>query len=115
MNGHTPRGAQTPEELTLLFEDACIIQNVDGVVQLFEPDALLVDAARPVEARGETQIVDAASAMWARQRRLLAAPHRLLQAGDTALSLGAVVTVMRRGPDRAWRYAICAMTERERP
>lgn len=112
MNGRTPPGARTPEELETLLEDACIVQDVDAVLRLFERDAVLLALGRTREARGEVEIARAASAMWARERRLLAAPRPLLQAGDTALSVGAVINVMRRGPDRTWRYAICAIAER---
>lgn len=69
-----------------------------------------------VRARGVRRREEAVApaALWARERRLLATPRLVLQAGDTALSVGTVINVMRRGPDRAWRYAICTVPNDER-
>lgn len=104
-------GASTPEELETLLEDACIVRDMDAVGQLLERDAVL-DGRGLLAARGEEAVVPAA--LWARERRLLATPRLVLQAGDTALSVGAVINVMRRGPDRAWRYAICTVPNDQR-
>lgn len=104
-------GASTPEELETLLEDACIVGDIHAVRRLLDRDAAL-DGRALLAARGvETR---APAALWARERRLLATPRLVLQAGDTASSVGAVINVMRRGPDRAWRYAICTIPNDER-
>jgi hypothetical protein len=103
--------ATTPEELETLLEDACIVQDMDAVRRLLDRDAVL-DRRALLAARGEE--AGTPTALWARERRLLATPRLVLQAGDTALSVGAVINVMRRGPDRAWRYAICSVPNNER-
>ncbi len=89
-----------------MLEDAYVIRDRVGLVQLFEPQALL--AAEGVsEARGPAAIGRFAGALWGRGHLLLAQPRRVLQTGDTALILARRATsVVRRDQDGAWRYAI---------
>ncbi|MBA2316628.1 MAG: hypothetical protein H0V93_02435 [Euzebyales bacterium] len=102
------QGAHTPEELETLFEDACIVGDAEGLLPLFEQGAVLV-AGGDREARGREEIARAARAMWGRDRSYIADPRRVLQARDTALSVGSSINVLRRGSDGAWRYAIALM------
>jgi hypothetical protein len=45
--------------------------------------------------------------MWELERSYLADPRRVLQVRDTALVLsGRAISVVRRGDDGSWRYAI---------
>ncbi len=100
------QGARTPEELEALFEDAFVLRDGEAVALLFEQSAVLVDDGNQ-QARGGGQIARSAAALWERDYSYLAAPRRVLQARDTALVLTkGGVNVARRGPDRAWRYAI---------
>ncbi len=105
-------GAETPEELEALFEDACVVRDREGVAGLFGDGAVLVARPGAPEARGE-DIVRAAAAMWERERIHVADPRRVLQAGDTALVLSAGgITVARRGADRRWRFAVVLLDDR---
>ena len=113
-------GAHTPEELETLLEDAFIIRDTMALSLLFEEGAVL-DAGRGFrEARGREEIAQVASAVWDRDHTYFAERRRVLQARDTALSLGRGINVLRRGPDGAWRYSIALMdldqptTRRER-
>jgi ketosteroid isomerase-like protein len=100
------RGAQTPEELETMLEDAFVVRDSELLVELFEPHALLA-ADRANEVRGRSEIGRFAGALWAGGHILLAQPRRVLQAGDTALVLAQRATsVVRRDGDGGWRYAI---------
>jgi hypothetical protein len=103
-------GARTPEELEALFEDAVLLGDRDVVVALFEPGAVLAGDGLH-EARGAKRIAETVTAMRAEGRTYLADPRRVLQARDTALVLaGRGLSVMRRGGDGLWRYAICLVS-----
>jgi len=99
-------GARTPEELETLLEDAFIVQDPTALGLLFEDGAVLDRGRALPEVRGRADIERAATAMWDHDRTYLAEQGRVLQAGDTALSLGGGINVVRRGPDGAWRFAI---------
>jgi hypothetical protein len=93
-------GARSPEELEMLFEDALVVGDTDALRDIFEAGAILVTAAG-AELRGRDAIADACLG------DVVTAPSRILQAGRTALVLGLrSVSVVRRGTDHAWRYAI---------
>jgi hypothetical protein len=98
-------GAATPEELETLLEDAFLRRDASAVADLFEHAGVLV-TDRP--AHGRSQIGRAVGSVCG----YLAEPRQVLQAGDTALLLGAgAVNVARRGCDGAWRFAICVLDE----
>ena len=98
-------GADTPEELETLFEDAFVIRDREALVQLFEDGAVL--AAARGEARGDEQIGRLAAAIWQRDYSYLAGAERVLQARDTALVVTRQgISVVRRCSDGGWRYAI---------
>jgi hypothetical protein len=102
-------GARTPEELETLFEDAFVVGDGAAVAALFEDEAVLVTG--PGEARG----TDAIASVAARLCRggaapYLAAPRHVLAARDTALVVGPHgASVVRRGSDATWRYAIALL------
>lgn len=114
------QGASTPEELELLLEDGFLLGDRRALVDLFALDGVLCDGARTLEGRGRDGIGRAAAALCARGFSYLASARCLLQSGDTALMVGgSAINVIRRGPDRRWRYAISLMdiddtTERSR-
>ncbi|MDO8484685.1 MAG: hypothetical protein Q7S35_07035 [Candidatus Limnocylindrales bacterium] len=107
------RGARTPEELETLLEDTFIVRDSSALALLFEDAAVLAAGSGIPEARGRDEIAGAATAMWERERTYVADPRRVLQAGDTVLSFGRGINVLRRGPDRAWRYAIAVIDPEE--
>lgn len=99
-------GARTPEELETLFEDAFVIRDRAAIAALFEEGAVLAVDAGAAEARGD-DIAGSVAALWDSDLTFLADPRRVLQTRDTALVLAARgVSVVRRGSDGGWRYAI---------
>ncbi len=100
-------GARTPEELDALLEDAFVLRDPAALASLFEARALLVASDGAGEARGSEEIALSASALWSRELTYVADPRRVVQAHDLALVLATQGTsVVRRGADGAWRYAI---------
>jgi hypothetical protein len=83
---------------------------------LFETGAVLSAGERPPVARGRTQVVEAAAAMWIRQELYLAGPSPILQTGSTALIAGRSATsVARRSDEGVWRYAITLLHANPKP
>jgi hypothetical protein len=100
-------GARTPEELDTLLEDAFVLHDRGSLASLFEARALLVAGGLTGEVRGSEEIALSASALWSREFTYVADPRRVVQAHDLALVLATQGTsVVRRGADGAWRYAI---------
>jgi hypothetical protein len=98
-------GAQTPEELSTLLEDAFVIRDRGAVELLFEDGAVL--GADRAEAHGGDQIGRFAMRLWESEQTYLADPRHVVQARDTALVLGGrSIHVAHRAADRRWRYAI---------
>jgi ketosteroid isomerase-like protein len=100
-------GARTPEELETLLEDAFVLHDLQALVQLFQPGAMLVVSGGLPEARGRQQIARLAAQLWDSERLYLADPRQVLQVRDTALVLaGRAINVVRRTDNGSWRYAI---------
>ena len=107
-------GARTPEELDALLEDAFVLRDLGAVEPLFEAWALLVGGVTG-EARGSEEIALLASGLWSRNLTYVADPRHVVQAHDLALVLATHGTsVVRRGGDGAWRYAISLLSIDER-
>ena len=103
------RGAQTPEQLEMLLEDAFVTRDRDALCDLFEDGALLA-ADDKRHARGLGEIARVAASMWEDGRTYIAEPRRVLQARDTALVVAdRGLNVVRRGSDGGWRYAISVL------
>jgi hypothetical protein len=103
-------GARTPEELETLLEDAFLLRDNLALIQLFEPTAVLVAGGGLDDARGHREIARLAAQLWDARRIYLADPRRVLQARDAALVLGGgAISVVRRGGDGSWRYAIAIL------
>jgi|SRR5215216_4893995 len=101
------QGARTPEELDVLLEDAFVLRDPGALASLFEARALLVGGGVTGQLRGSDQIALSASGLWSRDFTYVADPRRIVQAHDIALVLATQGTsVVRRGADGAWRYAI---------
>jgi hypothetical protein len=104
-------GARTPEELEALFEDAFVLRDPRAVAPLFEARALLVARGVTSEVRGSDEIAVSVPALWSRDFTYVARPGQVAQAHDVALVLATGGTsVVRRGSDGAWRYAISLLT-----
>jgi hypothetical protein len=102
-------GAQTPEELEMLLEDAFVVRDRKALTALFEDGAVL--GAGRCEARGDEAIAGLAEALWKRGLTYLADPRRVLQTRDRALVVAACGNnVLHRGEDGAWRYSISLLT-----
>jgi hypothetical protein len=103
-------GAHTPEELETLFEDAFVVRDGAAVAALFEDEAVLVTGVAPGEARGGAAIARIAAELCSGDVTYVAEPQRVLQVRDTALVVGPRgVSVVRRGADATWRYAIALL------
>jgi hypothetical protein len=106
----TVRGAQTPEELEMLLEDALVVGDANTLTALFEEGATLVTIIGP-PARGGASSAQMAMVAWGRDRPYLADPQQVVIARDVALVVGKCgITVARRGGDGAWQYAIVLQT-----
>jgi hypothetical protein len=102
-------GAQTPEELETLLEDAFVVRDRQALAALFEDGAVL--GAAGLEARGGEAIAGLAGELWERELTYLADPRRVLRARDRALVVAACgVNVLHRGGDGTWRYTIALLT-----
>jgi hypothetical protein len=98
-------GAQTPEELETLFEDAFVVRDRRALAALFEDGAVLDAGGR--KARGFEEIGRLAGELWERELMYVADPRHVLQARDNALVVAAGgISVPHRGGDGAWRYSI---------
>jgi hypothetical protein len=105
------QGARTPEELDALFEDACVLRDARALAALFEPRALFAATGLAGEVRGSEAIARSAPALWSGDLTYVADPRRIVQAHDVALVLAAQgMSVVRRGADGAWRYAISLLS-----
>jgi hypothetical protein len=93
----------------MLFEDAVVVRDRMALVALFEDGAVL--GAGRLEAHGGEAIAGLAGELWERELTYLADPHRVVQAGSSALVLTAHgINVAHRGGDGAWRYSISLLT-----
>jgi hypothetical protein len=103
------QAARTPEELETLFEDAFLTRDRGALAELFEDGAVLGDGSR--EARGGDEIARLAGDVWESDRTYLAEPRRVVQARNTGLVVATRgISVVRRGRDGAWRYAIALLS-----
>ena len=102
-------GAQTPEELETLLEDAFVVRDRQALAALFEDGAVL--GAGGLEARGGEAIAGLAGELWERELTYLADSRRVLRARDSALVIAACgINVLHRSGDGAWRYTISLLT-----
>jgi hypothetical protein len=98
--------ARTPEELELLFEDACVLRDRAALPQLFDREAVVGSASGGHRATGRAAIVRMIDDFWNDGGTYLALPARVLQSGPTALIIaGQSIHVARRGT-AGWRYQI---------
>jgi hypothetical protein len=100
-------GADTPEELDALLEDAVVLRSGAAVAELFEEGGLLALGGRRAPARGGPQIALSAAAIWEGPHPYVSEPRGVLQTRDTALVIAArALHVTRRSADGRWRLAV---------
>jgi len=98
-------GAQTPEELEMLFEDSLLLCDSSSLMALFEARAVLAVGGASA-ARGE-DIARLALATWNGDQTYVAAPQRVIQARDMALIISARgINVVHHDSSGGWRYVI---------
>jgi uncharacterized protein (TIGR02246 family) len=115
--------AMTPEQIHRLFEDAFNDGDIDNLMLLYEPDAVLVPQPGSV-ATGTDQVRAALQGYLALNGRITLDTKLVLSVGDLAymsntwslngtgpdgspLTLGATTAeVARRQPDGTWLYVI---------
>ncbi len=105
--------ATDPNDLERMFIDRSNAADLDGLVALYEPDAVLMTFPERKVASGLTEIRAALERMLADQQEyVLGAQRPPLISGDLALTStrlpdGAITTeVARRQPDGTWLWAI---------
>ena len=114
----------TPAETDQLVNEAVSRQDVTAMLDLFEDDAIFVDAESGAQLRGRDAIREAVVTVFASEPKLQGGRPRVFIADDIALVIsdwtmeakgpdgetiresGTATDVMRRQPDGTWRYVI---------
>ena len=100
--------AASPADLETLLEDAFVLGDHDALSRLFERGAVVAGH------HGERAATEAGDAVW--RSRHWTAPRRIVECAQTALVVGGgAVSVLRRGEDGSWRYAICLTDDEGSP
>lgn len=116
---------KTPEETDRSVARAIAQRDIEGLLDLFEPEALFIDPGSGAELRGLEQIREAVAGMFESNPTIEEnRPPKVWVAGDLALVLsgwsmeatgpdgerlrqaGTATDVMRRQADGTWRYVI---------
>ncbi len=101
-------GGRTPEELDTLLEDALVVRDRARLRSLFCDGAVF--ASGPRESRGGEAIGRAAVELFEEGGTYVAGDGRVLRSrGLALLSSAGAAHVACRGPDGAWRIAICLL------
>jgi ketosteroid isomerase-like protein len=103
-------GAQQPEDLDRLFLERANAGDVDGVVNLYEPDAVLAFPPGHLAA-GRSAIREVYADLLAGRPRLTGEIRPAIRHGDIAITStarpgNATVEVARRQPDGTWLWLI---------
>lgn len=114
---------ENPAESVRVFQDVFNAGDLDGLVSLFEPDAVFVPAPGQVAA-GSAAIREVLANFLAMNGRIEFTRESILQTGDMALKtlewklvgddpdgstvtlVGHAATALRRQPDGSWRIVI---------
>jgi ketosteroid isomerase-like protein len=109
-NGAAAERAQQPEDLDRLFLERANAGDVDGVVALYEPQAVLAFPAGRL-AIGAQAIREAYADLLASQPRFTGMIRPAIRNGDIAVTSttragNATVEVARRQPDGTWLWMI---------
>ena len=108
--GEAPERALQPEDLDRLFLERANAGDVDGVVDLYEPQAVLALPAGRL-AIGEQAIREVYAGLLTGQPRFTGMIRPAIRNGDIAITStvragNATVEVARRQPDGTWRWVI---------
>lgn len=110
------RGANTPEELETLLEDAFLTRDLTAVRELYGDGAVLTTAGKLPTARGRLEIAQAALTLWDQGTIYVADPLEVIQARGTALIVSRdALSVARLRPHGGWRYAITLLRDKVQP
>jgi ketosteroid isomerase-like protein len=102
--------ARSPEELDRLFLERAGSGDVEGILDLFEPDAVLAFPPGRLTV-GREKMRDIYSDLLGRRSRFEGVVRRALVCGDLALTStrtdgDATAEVARRQPDGTWLWVI---------
>jgi ketosteroid isomerase-like protein len=107
-----PGPAAQPEDLGALFLERANVGDVEGLVALYEPGAVLAFPAGRLAAGHEEIRAVYAELLSGRPRFSSLGQQPVIRNGDLALTStrlpggGATVEVARRQPDGSWRWVI---------
>ena len=117
-------GGMSPEETDRLITEALERRNVDGVLDLFEPDGVFINPDSGAEIRGHDAIREALLGLFETEAKVQGTPPQVFISDDVALVLsgwvmeatgpndqtvrpsGTATDVMRRQADGTWLYVI---------
>jgi|SRR5215470_12671268 len=109
--------ARSPEEICQLFQQFMAAGDIDSLLRLYEPEAVILNRSREVQ-RGTAGLRQQLAPMAAAKINFTYRIDQVLQAGDIALmhthwtASGPepisehAVEVARRQPDGSWRWLI---------
>src|SRR5690349_8287470 len=109
--------ASTPREIHVLFERAFNAGDVDAILALYEPGAVLVTGGKPVTGHDAIRVAYDAILSSGAQMKLdtqaviesgegLAVLHGRWSLGPPSASQGLSTEVVRRQPDGSWMFVI---------
>ena len=109
-DGEAAEQARRPEDLDRLFLERASAGDVDGVVELYEPQAVLAFAPGQL-AIGAAAIREVYTGLLAPRPRFSAQIRPAIRNGDLAVTStvragNATVEVARRQPDGTWLWLI---------
>jgi hypothetical protein len=98
-------GAASPDELEIMLEDACLLNDASILTSLFDVDAVLLTRGTS-QVREGSATADLIIDQLRRRGSYVPASQLAMQAGRLALIIsGATPSVARRSPD-GWQYMI---------
>jgi uncharacterized protein (TIGR02246 family) len=117
--------ANSPKEVDLLLAKAISSGDLDGMLSLYEPDALFIPPGAPASnpVRGKEALREVGAQFIAMNPTLTIEPNKVIESGDIALVTGdwsltgkgpdgdvkmsgTCADVMRRQADGSWLFAI---------
>lgn len=101
------RGAQSPEELDSLLEDAILLGDADAIAALFTHHGAFAASGMAPVCRG-SEMIDVLSSWTEHGHGYIGGSAHVVRSRRTALVIGeSAINVVRRGRNGMWRFAIC--------